>query len=320
MQLTVPVTQARRHGRRPTLLLSGLVLVLAAAGVSTACAQTVEVDTGRFLPPGFRVKATVGRNNRRPVITASGPRGTTWSSQRRPAPPPTSTPKVLRPRSSPTPTVNRSVPPDADRTCLAGLASWGVPHVTAGAVKGISTAVEITGPIRGIRLIARGRKTALMDCELARSLAEAAPYMRELGITGLSFSGVYDYRNVRGSSKLSGHAYGLAIDVHALETNLGHLDVERDYPKDPDRWRSAGRSDVSSCLGHPPGAGGRLLRSLACQLRGHNVFRLIITPDDNSDHRNHLHIEAHPHRPSELYSGSRSQRSYQGRHLRHSRR
>ena len=296
------------------------VAALPVLGVaSSACAQIVEVDSGGLLPPGFRVKATIDRKTRRPVVTASGPRGTTWSSSRRRPTPPTSTPKVLRPRSSPTPTVNRSLPPDADRTCLAGLAAWGVPHVTAGTVKGIETPVEITGPIRGVRLISRGRKTALMDCELARSLAEAAPYIRELGITGLSFSGTYDYRNVRGSSKLSGHAYGLAIDVHSLETTGGNLDVERDYPKDPDRWRSASRGDIGGCIGQPPTSGGRVLRSLACQLRSHSVFRIIITPDDNYDHRNHLHIEAHPHRPSEQISG-RSQRSYQGRHVRQSRR
>jgi hypothetical protein len=55
-----------------------------------------------------------------------------------------------------------------------------------------------------------------------------------------------------------------------------------------------------------------VLRSLACQLRASGTFALIITPDDNYDHRNHLHIEAPPHRPSNLYSGG-SSRSYQGR-------
>jgi hypothetical protein len=184
--------------------------------------------------------------------------------------------------------------------------------VTAGTVKGIETPVEITGPIRGVRLVSRGRRAPLMDCELARALFEAAPGMRELGISGLSFSGTYDYRNVRGSSKLSGHAFGLAIDVHALETNLGTLDVERDYPKDGGRWQGS-RGDVGGCVGSPARLQGRILRSLACQLRAQGAFALIMTPDDNYDHRNHLHIEAHPHRPADLYSGGSSSRSHQGR-------
>jgi hypothetical protein len=315
-----PSRRSARSGRLGSILLA---CTLALGGLTTACAQpAVVLDSGKLLPPGFRVRATVGGSQRRPVVTASaGHRQRTWGRVRRPAPPPrapSSTPKVLRPRSTGATTVDRTLPPDADRNCLAGLSGWGIPFVTAGTVKGIETPVEITGPIGGVRLISRGRKAPLMDCELARALAEAAPGMRQLGITGLSFSGTYDYRNVRGSSKLSGHAYGLAIDVHALETSLGTLDVERDYAKDGDRWHGS-RGGGGNCVGAPARPQGRVLRALACQLRAHGAFALILTPDDNYDHRNHLHIEAHPHRPSNLYSGG-SPRPSQGRSGRRARR
>ena len=45
----------------------------------------------------------------------------------------------------------------------------------------------------------------------------------------------------------------------------------------------------------------------------------MIGPDDNYDHRNHLHLEAHLDGPPELLSGTRS-RNYQGQRTRGQRR
>jgi hypothetical protein len=204
-------------------------------------------------------------------------------------------------RRSPAPI---ALPPGAvpigDRACLARLG--GVPFVPVGAVRGIETPVEITGPIGGVSLIPRGGRPPLMDCELASALAEAAPLMRGLGISGLSFSGTYEYRTVRGTDRLSGHAFGLAIDVHGLETRMGPLEVERDYPRDPARWRGTPSEAIAACIGGPASLQGQLLRTLACELRSDPAFHLVITPDDNYDHRNHLHLEAYPSRS--LYSAT----------------
>ena len=59
--------RARRRGRRfSALLMASVVVVVTGGGLaSSACAQTLEVDMGRLLPPGFRVKATVDRRSRR---------------------------------------------------------------------------------------------------------------------------------------------------------------------------------------------------------------------------------------------------------------
>jgi hypothetical protein len=94
-----------------------------------------------------------------------------------------------------------------------------------------------------------------------------------------------------------------------------------DYPKDPGLWHAAGRSrnDVETCVGQPATASGRLLRTLACQLRSDPVFALVIGSDDNYDHRNHLHLEAHLDGPPELLSGTRTP-NYQGQRRRSQRR
>jgi hypothetical protein len=263
------------------LMAGGLV---AAGPLAPAQAAGVVIDTG------FGVQAHVDRGGLRISLSRRGRPRRGRAIRREPPRPPASFPRP-------------GLPAGGDRSCLAALERQGVPFSPAAPARGIATPIEVVGPIGGIHLLSRGRRAPLMDCELARSLARAAPFMRDLGITGLSFSSTYAYRTVRGSSKLSGHAHGLAIDVHAVETTIGHLDVERDYPKDPGRWRQ--RAAVPGCVGDPMRPEGHLLRTLACGLRTQRDLRLVITPDDNHDHRNHLHIEAQAGRSGELVSRAR---------------
>jgi hypothetical protein len=214
-------------------------------------------------------------------------------------------------------------PPDADAECLRALGAQGLSFTTVGAVQGIRTPVEVLGPIGGVRLISRGGRPALMDCELARALAEAAPIFREAQVTGLSYSAAYDYRNMRGSTELSNHARGLAIDVHAFEVVGGALDVERDFAKGAGQWQGTGpgrgRGALETCVGTPATPAGHTLRTIACRLTMHPAFNVILTPDDNYDHRNHFHIESYASRSSPLV-GERSDRGQHGEVERQARR
>jgi hypothetical protein len=277
---------------RGLLLTAGALLL---ARPSPAAAEVV-IGTGASLPLGMGMEARVGRGG---ISISLNPRGHRSAGRR--------SPRLRRIRRALTrlpPPRDRGVASGADSSCLEDLDRQGVRFVPAGAVRGIATPIEVTGPIGGVQLLARGRRAPLMDCELARSLARAAPFLRDLGVTGLSYSSTYNYRTVRGSSKLSGHAFGLAIDVHAVETTIGHLDVERDYAKDPGRWRGGDRGrSTGRCVGEPIRPEGRLLRAVACGLRTQRDLRLVLTPDDNYDHRHHLHIEAYPGRSRELLSG-----------------
>jgi hypothetical protein len=305
--------------RRVARSAIGLAAAVALSGAGPAHAQTVAIEPALRLPLGLELKARV-HQGRVAVSVSRGERSrrsSTVSSTRRRRPstrrPPARTRRAPAPVITQTPT-DQGIPETADGACIAELGRAGVPFVGAGPVRGIATPIQVTGPIGGVRLISRARRPALMDCELARALADAAPTLRDLGVTGLAFSGTYDYRNVRGSGNLSGHAFGLAIDVHQIETAAGLIDVEREYPHDRDRWPSYGRGvhSVGSCLGAPATEPGRLLRTLTCQLASRDTFRLIITPDDNYDHRNHLHLEAYPGRSQELMS-ARASSFFRGR-------
>jgi hypothetical protein len=273
------------------------VALIGVVSIEPARAGSVVVDAGLPLPLGLGVQARVGRDG---IRISLAPRRVRTRSR------PTRRPRLRRPPVPVAVPVDRGVPGGADRACLEDLSRRQVAFVAAGSVRGIQTPIEVTGPIGGISLLSRGRRAPLMDCALARALAQAAPFMRDLGVTGLSFSATYDYRNVRGSSNLSGHALGLAIDVHAVETSIGHLDVERDYPRDAGRWQGDRRGSPAVCVGEPSRREARLMRTLACGLRSHSSLRLVLGPDDNYDHRNHLHIEAHPGRSDERLSGRSS--------------
>jgi hypothetical protein len=187
----------------------------------------------------------------------------------------------------------------ADAACLQFLDGRGVRYVPGPTDKGIRTPVEITGPLAGVRLTPRLGLPPLMDCELARALVEAAPVLAEAGIDELSYSSAYSYRFRHDSGhdgQLSNHARGLAIDVHVLRGPAGSFDVTRDFEAGAGHWRGLvpQEGDLAGCIGTPATDAGLRLRTLVCRLKHHSAFRVIVTPDDNDDHRDHLHLEAFP--------------------------
>jgi hypothetical protein len=163
--------------------------------------------------------------------------------------------------------------------------------------------VRILGPIGLLRLRSHdprlAGKPALMDCELARALFEAGPTFRAMGVRELLYSGAYQYRTRRGSTRLSEHAHGMAIDVHAFVLDTAGaegggtvVEVSRDFEPRVGKW--AVLPDTAECVGSPRTDVGRLLRTLACRLRASSILREVITPDDNADHHDHFHLEAYP--------------------------
>ncbi len=182
----------------------------------------------------------------------------------------------------------------ADSGCLRFLEESHVAFRFAPQAGLIRTPVEPLGPVAGVRLVPRVGRAPVMDCELLRALVEAGPVFADAGITELQFSGAYDYRTRRGSAKLSAHAYGLAIDAHAFRGPAGTLDVTHDFEAGAGTWVGLvpREGEIDACIGQPTTDAGRRLRTLVCRLKHHSAFRVIVTPDDNADHRDHLHLEA----------------------------
>jgi hypothetical protein len=180
-----------------------------------------------------------------------------------------------------------------DTVCLQWLTDHQVDYVPVPALDEVRTPIEVRGPLGAVRLVPRAGRPPQMDCALARALVEATPIFQELGVHALHFSGAYDHRLRRDGSRLSEHAHGLAIDVHVFGRDSGDLDVSRDFEAGAGLWRNLSPAEgaLAACIGDPRTDNGRALRTLACRLKLHSAFRVIATPDDDADHRDHLHLE-----------------------------
>jgi hypothetical protein len=167
--------------------------------------------------------------------------------------------------------------------CLAELAVRGVRFSKAESVLGVATPVEVSGPIGGVQFYSHEKKPLLLDCRLALALYELGSDFRALGVTRVRYSGAYVYRTSH-PGRMSMHAYGLAIDLHAFEIDGHKLEVKHSFQ----------RGQGTRC-----GAGSAALNRLACRIRQRGLFKEQIGPDDNAAHRDHFHLGLKP-LPGEL--------------------
>ncbi len=187
--------------------------------------------------------------------------------------------KALPPSPHPLP-VEQGLEPFRSTTLVGGLAclirlkQLGISFKSLKTLKGVETPIRVTGSLGGINYQGFGKRPLICDCRLALALERAGPFLSQLGIQTVYFSGAYSYRK-RPSGKLSRHAMGLAIDVHRVLAGDQLLKVKEDF--------ELGRQD--SCQGSSP-----TLNRMACLLKGWGVFDWVLTPDFDRAHYNHLHL------------------------------
>lgn len=180
------------------------------------------------------------------------------------------------PRHQETRTAPSSIPGGAD--CLAELTATGTRFVKSAPVLGIATPVVVHGPLGGIPYYTLEKKPMVADCRLALALVRIAPDLASLGVTRVRFSSTYVYRTSH-PGRMSMHAYGLAIDVHALEIGGAMLDVKKAFER--------GRG--TACT-----SGMAPLNLVACRIRNRALFKELIGPDDNAAHHDHFHLGLKP--------------------------
>lgn len=162
--------------------------------------------------------------------------------------------------------------------CYDWLSRLGIEHERTKPMGGVANPVRITGPIGGIRYSSDGKPGLVCDCRLALALDWSARTLAPMGITAIRYSGAYVNRTTR-AGKPSMHARGLAIDVHGLTFGDQTHWVKKEYEK--------GLGD--GCESDAPE-----VNHVACRLRALRLFRELITPDHNWDHRDHLHLAIVP--------------------------
>jgi hypothetical protein len=162
--------------------------------------------------------------------------------------------------------------------CLSRLSARGVPFHALDHELGVKTPIVVDGPIAGIRYYTGANGPLIADCRLVLALELVGPSLTALGVSDVRFSGAYVYR-LSNKGRVSLHAYGLAIDMHGF-TRLGvHYEVERDFRKG---------------LGTTLPADAPALNAIATRFHASGLFHEYLTPDDNADHHDHVHVGVSP--------------------------
>jgi hypothetical protein len=140
---------------------------------------------------------------------------------------------------------------------------------------------SITNGVRVERLLAPFDKPATVTCPMALRLDDfeinvvqmAAQRLFNRRLVRIRQLSSYSCRNIAGTSRLSAHARGQAIDIAGFELEGGLVISVKSH------W--AGTDPRAQFL-HEVAHG-------ACRM-----FSVVLTPDSNADHHDHLHLDIGP--------------------------
>jgi hypothetical protein len=147
----------------------------------------------------------------------------------------------------------------------------------------IQDPVMVTGVIHGVNF--RYSKTdaepkaMFASCPLALSLEKMAKLLSEKGVSDVIHWGTYNCRVISGTHKLSQHGLANAIDIRGLVTASG------DYYEVLSDWEFAD---------FPTTEAGSFLKWFAETLYIDWIFNIILTPNHNSAHADHFHLDLTP--------------------------
>ena len=174
--------------------------------------------------------------------------------------------------------------------CTAELTARQIPFVTETA-DGVAMPVRLQGPLRGVAFHGGGpeadRATSpyeIADCRLVLALDDLAQLLAAHDVVEVVHYSMY--RRPR-AGKSSEHNAGMAIDVgHLTLADGSTLSVLDDYH---------GRIGAASCgkRARPrrPTAKTTALRAIVCEVAAQYLFNVILTPNFNRPHRNHVHLD-----------------------------
>lgn len=171
-------------------------------------------------------------------------------------------------------------PAPAGPACFDRLSQRGIAFETVSEHAAIG-GCDVAGAVRVAALAAPFDKPATMRCDLALRLDDfetnvvqaAAERHFHRRVVEIYQFGAYSCRDIAGTHRLSEHAHGDAIDIAGFELEGGLKIMVKQH------WRGAGERS-------------RFLRDVA---RGAcRMFSVVLTPDANRDHRDHIHLDLGP--------------------------
>ena len=172
---------------------------------------------------------------------------------------------------------------DPNSPCLTQLQQLGVDFqettINEGGACQVEDAVMVNSPLNGItyRYIAATSTTRFRTaCRTALALHRMGDILRGQGIDEVLHNGSYECKNINGSSTPSTHSQGLAMDFNVFRGGGTEYSVVKHWEHDTD---------------DPQTVEGQVLYSVAHAAADQGVFNLVLTPNFNSDHDDHFHMD-----------------------------
>ncbi len=141
----------------------------------------------------------------------------------------------------------------------------------------------VLSPVHGVALVtSSGTETTrvLASCAMAHALTSTIDDVAPFDVVALEHMGTYNCRVIAGTSTLSRHAYGDAIDIHGFRFDDGTIyTVVDDWEHDTD---------------DPQSEGGIFLYDAAHRWFDAFIWTIILTPNYNADHDDHFHVDLTP--------------------------
>ena len=123
-------------------------------------------------------------------------------------------------------------------------------------------------------------KRIYVSCRLALAMHETALLAHEQGVSDIVHLGAYNCRTISGTSTLSQHGLGNAIDIAGVRLEDGtYWSIFEDWVHDVE---------------DPEEEGAQWLSWFANQLYAQWIFNLILTPNYDANHDDHLHCDLSP--------------------------
>jgi hypothetical protein len=174
--------------------------------------------------------------------------------------------------------------------CLQMLEDRAIAYERATAGPLVDAPVLLTGPLREVhfRHVHARANGAVMDCRLVLALDDFAQVLREQGVVEVGYLAAYRPDPSGMAKEGQRHPAALAMDIAWFQRDDGKkLVVERDFQ---------GRVGARTCgrRAQQPDSdneSARALRKLVCDTGKARLFHLVLTPNYDPEHRNHVHVE-----------------------------
>ena len=140
--------------------------------------------------------------------------------------------------------------------------------------------VRVSSPINGVDYLyynADAPTPMSMGAELAFSLHRLSEVLKEYNIVQVLHIGTFNCRVISGTSTLSQHSFGEAIDIYGFVDDQGRrLILEEDWEHDTTT---------------PMNYEAQVLYEISQRMYDDFIFNIILTPNYNAGHDNHFHVD-----------------------------